>query len=88
MSRPHRPGDARDALTLAGHGFVFSAMTMTDAEVGLEELDPLGECRVLTRHTGQHDTLDRRVSWKGNASVERLIGQPVVLRFVMREADI
>jgi AcrR family transcriptional regulator len=27
------------SLTLAGHGFVFSAMTMTDAEVGLEQLD-------------------------------------------------
>ena len=27
------------SLTLAGHGFVFSAMTMTDAGVGLEALD-------------------------------------------------
>ena len=37
-----RAGDAvlmARALTLAGHGFVFSAMTMTDAEVGLEQLD-------------------------------------------------
>ena len=37
-----RTGDAvlmARSLTLAGHGFVFSAMTMTDAEVGLEQLD-------------------------------------------------
>lgn len=34
------------------------------------------------------DALDRRVSWNGNASVESLIGRPVVLRVVMREADI
>jgi AcrR family transcriptional regulator len=37
-----RPGDAvlmARSLTLAAHGFVFSAMTMTDAEVGLEQLD-------------------------------------------------
>jgi AcrR family transcriptional regulator len=27
------------SLTLAGHGFVFSAMTMTDADVSLEALD-------------------------------------------------
>ncbi|WP_210649641.1 TetR/AcrR family transcriptional regulator [Nocardioides sp. SYSU D00065] len=27
------------SLTLAGHGFVFSAMTMTDAAVSLEQLD-------------------------------------------------
>ena len=26
-------------LTLAGHGFVFSALTMTDAEIGLADLD-------------------------------------------------
>lgn len=34
------------------------------------------------------DSLDRRVSWKGSTSVESLIGRPVVLRFVMREADV
>ncbi len=34
------------------------------------------------------DSIDRRVSWKGNPSVESLIGKPVVLRFVMREADL
>ncbi len=37
-----RPGDpvlmAR-SLTLAGHGFVFSALTMTDDRVGLDDLD-------------------------------------------------
>jgi AcrR family transcriptional regulator len=33
------------ALTLAGHGFVFSAMTMIDAGVGLDDLD--GEYRRL-----------------------------------------
>ncbi len=27
------------SLTLAGHGFVFSALTMVDAEIGLEDLD-------------------------------------------------
>lgn len=34
------------------------------------------------------DSLDRRVSWKGSKSVESLAGRPVVLRFVMREADV
>ena len=37
-----RAGDAvlmARSLTLAGHGFVFSAMTMIDAEVGLDDLD-------------------------------------------------
>src|SRR5690349_8392000 len=37
-----RPGDpvlmAR-SLTLAGHGFVFSALTMTDDRIGLDDLD-------------------------------------------------
>ena len=37
-----RDGDAvlmARSLTLAGHGFVFSALTMVDAGVGLDELD-------------------------------------------------
>ena len=37
-----RAGDAvlmARSLTLAGHGFVFSAMTMIDAGVGLDDLD-------------------------------------------------
>ncbi|HSU01622.1 MAG TPA: TetR/AcrR family transcriptional regulator [Nocardioides sp.] len=37
-----REGDAvlmARSLTLAGHGFVFSAQTMTDADVGLADLD-------------------------------------------------
>jgi hypothetical protein len=27
------------SLTLAGHGFVFSALTMTDDRIGLDDLD-------------------------------------------------
>lgn len=34
------------------------------------------------------DSIDRRVSWKGNRSVAALNGRPVVLRFVMCEADL
>jgi len=43
----------------------------------------LAECELI-----YGDSLDRRVSWKGQKSVASLIGKPVVLRFVMREADI
>lgn len=35
-------------LTLAGHGFVFSALTMTDAEIGLADLDA-EYARLVTR---------------------------------------
>ena len=35
-------------LTLAGHGFVFSAMTMTDEQVGLADLDA-EYARLITR---------------------------------------
>ena len=34
------------------------------------------------------DSLDRRVSWKGNSLVESLSGRPVLIRFVMRESDL
>jgi AcrR family transcriptional regulator len=46
-----RPGDAvlmARALTLAGHGFVLSAQTMTDAKVGFAELDA-EYARLITR---------------------------------------
>jgi AcrR family transcriptional regulator len=46
-----RAGDAvlmARSLTLAAHGFVFSAMTMTDGTIGLAELD--AECsRLISR---------------------------------------
>jgi len=34
------------------------------------------------------DSLDRRVSWKGKASVRELASRPVVLHFELREADL
>ncbi|MFM8496700.1 MAG: hypothetical protein ACKOEM_14465 [Planctomycetia bacterium] len=34
------------------------------------------------------DSLDHRVSWKGNTSVAALAGTPVVLKVAMREADL
>ena len=34
------------------------------------------------------DSIDRKVSWKNNASVESLIGKPVILRFTMKEVDL
>jgi AcrR family transcriptional regulator len=46
-----RPGDAiliARALTLAGHGFVLSAQTMTDAGIGFEQLDA-EYARLITR---------------------------------------
>ncbi len=46
-----REGDAvlmARALTLAGHGFVLSAQTMTDAKVGFEQLDA-EYARLITR---------------------------------------
>ena len=43
----------------------------------------LDECDII-----YGDSLDRRISWNGNRSVDSLTGRPVVLRLVMREADV
>ena len=46
-----RAGDAvlmARSLTLAGHGFVLSAQTMTDAGIGFEQLDA-EYARLITR---------------------------------------
>ncbi|MBM3460431.1 MAG: hypothetical protein FJX77_18070, partial [Armatimonadetes bacterium] len=34
------------------------------------------------------DELDRRVTWKGNPSLETLAGRPVRLRFRLEDADL
>lgn len=34
------------------------------------------------------DSLDRRVSWKGNRDISSLQGKPIVLRFLLKEADV
>jgi hypothetical protein len=34
------------------------------------------------------DTIDRKVSWRGNPDVSGLAGRPIVLRFVLQEADV
>ncbi len=34
------------------------------------------------------DSIDHRVTWKENRTVKSLIGKPVILRFLMREADL
>ena len=34
------------------------------------------------------DEIERRVAWKQGADVSRLAGQPVRLRFVMKDADL
>jgi hypothetical protein len=34
------------------------------------------------------DAIDRRVTWKGNKTVEPLAGKPVMIRMTLREADI
>ena len=34
------------------------------------------------------DTLDRRVTWKGNVDVSSAAGKPVRLKFALRDADL
>ncbi len=79
-------------ITFAGKELSLNVATSAAGLVQVEIRSPEGtaipgytvaDCDII-----YGDSLDRRVTWKGNKSVESLIGRPVVLRVVMREADV
>ncbi len=79
-------------LTFSGKELSLTAATSAAGLIQVEILSPdgtptpgftLDDCDII-----YGDSLDRRVSWKGNTNLETLIGRPVVLRMVMREADV
>lgn len=79
-------------ITFSGKALSLNVATSAAGMVQVEIRQPdgtsipgfsLADCDILFG-----DSIDRKVSWKGNASVESLIGKPVVLRIVMREADL
>ncbi len=79
-------------ITFSGRELSLNLATSAAGMVRVEIRDPAGaplpgfsldDCDLI-----YGDSLDRRVSWKGKRSVEALAGKPVVLRIVLREADI
>jgi hypothetical protein len=65
-----------------------SAAGMVQVEIRGLDANPIPGYALADCDLIYGDSLDRRVSWKGNRSVEALAGKPVLLRFVMREADV
>lgn len=79
-------------VTFSGKELSLNVATSAAGMVKVEIRNPDG---TVIEGFSQHDcdliygdSVDRRVSWKGNKSVESLIGKAVVLRFIMREADV
>jgi hypothetical protein len=79
-------------LTFSGKELSLNVATSAAGMVQVEICSPegtpfpgytLANCDII-----YGDSLDRRVSWKGNKSVESLVGRPVLLRVVMSEADV
>jgi hypothetical protein len=79
-------------ITFSGKELSLNVATSAAGSVQVEIRSPDGtpipgftleDCDII-----YGDSLDRRVSWKENTSVESLIGRPVVLHMVMREADV
>lgn len=65
-----------------------SAAGMVKVEIRDETGAPIPGFTLADSDPIYGDSLDRRVSWKSEKSVEALSGKTVVLRFVMREADV
>ena len=79
-------------ITFSGKELSLNVATSAAGSVQVEIRSPdgtpipgftLADCDII-----YGDSLDRRVGWKENTSVASLIGRPVVLRVVMREADV
>ncbi|MDO5553860.1 MAG: hypothetical protein Q4G68_08860 [Planctomycetia bacterium] len=79
-------------IIFEGAQLSLNAATSAAGEIRVEVLRPDGsvipgfsseECDLI-----YGDSLDRRVTWKGNADMTPLAGQPIVLRFTMKEADL
>ena len=79
-------------VTFSGRELSLNVATSAAGTVRVEICDldgspipgfSLDECDLI-----YGDSIDRRVTWKKNINVESLIGRPVILRFVMREADL
>lgn len=79
-------------LTFTGKELSLNVATSGSGTVKVEICEPNGtpipgftidDCDLI-----YGDSLDRRVSWKGQTNVESLTGQAIVLRFVLREADL
>lgn len=79
-------------LTFSGKVLSLNVATSAAGSVRVEICDlneapipgfSLEECDLI-----YGDSIDRRVTWKNNPNVESLVGKPVVLRFVMSEADL
>jgi hypothetical protein len=79
-------------LTFSGTQLSLNVATSAAGMVQVEILNPhgspipgytLADCDLI-----YGDSLDRKVTWKNQPNVESLIGKPVILRFVLREADL
>ena len=89
-----KPGELRTKpLTFTGKTLSLNVATSAAGKVRVEILDAatgqalpgwtLEDCDKIY---GDH--LDCKVSWKGQTDVSALAGKPIVLRFVMSEADL
>ena len=79
-------------LTFQGKRLSLNLATSIAGDVRVELQDPDGRAiegfAAADCHELFGDTLDRVVAWKGGADVSKLAGQPVRLRFVLRDADL
>ena len=74
-----------NALTM---NFATSAAGSIKIELQQPNGEPIAGYRLEDAKEMRGDVIDQAVSWNGNTDVSALSGQPVRLRFVMRDADL
>lgn len=80
------------ALTFEGKELSLNAATSAAGYIKVEVLNEDGS--IVDGFSAEQcdliygDSLDRRVSWKGETNMSSLVGKPIKLRFIMKEADV
>jgi hypothetical protein len=79
-------------LTFQGGRLQLNFSTSAAGWVKVEVQDPAGHpVPGFSEVDADHafgDTIERTVTWKGSTDISSLAGQPVRLRFVLRDADV
>jgi hypothetical protein len=79
-------------VRFAGNQLALNVSTSAAGSVRVEIQDsggePLPGFALADCHEVYGDDLERPVAWKGNADLAALAGQPVRLRFAVRDADL
>ena len=83
-----REGKTKDAVEIGTRLYATSAVGSISAEIQDGDGNPCTGYALTDSPEVYGDEIERVFQWKGGSDLRRLGGQPVRLRFVMKDADV